>query len=131
MTKILIIDDDEQVRFTLSGILKGDGYTVIEAEDGVVGGKLFTSEQPDLVITDIFMPEREGLEVIKEAKRARPGCRIIAISGGSRAVNVDFLPMAKMLGADCVLDKPITREELLAAVHDTLALESPATGMDE
>ena len=112
--KILVIDDDHLVRYTLSKILQRNGYDVVTASDGKRAMTVFRAEQPDVVITDIVMPEQEGAETILLLRKERPEVRIIAISGGARTGNLDYLDMARALGADDVIRKPFEAEELLS-----------------
>jgi DNA-binding NtrC family response regulator len=122
MTKILVIDDDTIVRNTIVQLLEeDDSYKVFSAEDGVRGMALFRSEQPDLVITDIIMPEQEGILTITEMLKAKPDTKIIAISGGGRIGNVDFLKIAQALGAMAVIGKPFDLDEFMMIVRDCLA----------
>ena len=114
--KILIIDDDDLVLYTLSKILRSAGDTVVTAKNGARGMTAFRSEQPDLVITDIVMPEQEGLGTIMMLRRECPQARIIAISGGGRVGNLDALEAARTLGADEVIPKPFEADILLATV---------------
>jgi len=119
--KILVIDDDHMVRYALSKILQRNGYDVITASDGKRGMALLRDELPEVVITDIIMPEQEGIETVGLIKREHPQTKIIAISGGGRIRNVDFLEMARSLGADEVIAKPFEAEELLSRLrHVTL-----------
>lgn len=112
--KILVIDDDHLVRYTLSRILQRNGYDVVTASDGKRGMALLQNEPPAVVITDIIMPEQEGIDTIIQIRREHPGIKIIAISGGGRLRNIDFLEMAHSLGADDVIRKPFEAEELLS-----------------
>jgi DNA-binding NtrC family response regulator len=121
MTKILVIDDDAIVRTTLEHLLRDAGYEVASAEDGLRGMAMFRGEQPDLVITDIIMPEQEGIQTIAEMRKAKPDAKIIAISGSGRIANADFLKMARSLGAMEVIAKPFDPDVLLAIVEDCLA----------
>ena len=116
--KVLVIDDDNLVRYTLSRILQHSGYDVVTASDGRHGMLLLRDEHPDVVITDIIMPEQEGIETIIQVRRERPGIKIIAISGGGRTGNVDFLSMAHSLGADDVIRKPFEADELLVRLTE-------------
>jgi len=127
MTRILIIDDDTQVRSMLRRTLEGQGYDVAEAGNGNEGIASFSRNPADLIITDIYMPEREGLETIIELKREYPDLRILAISGGSRDMDLDFLPVAQKLGAQRTLAKPIQREDLLSVVAELLAPQDKDT----
>jgi CheY-like chemotaxis protein len=95
MEKVLVIDDDSLVRDTTVRILEREGYQVVVASDGVRGLRVFRTEQPDLVITDIIMPEKEGIETIGEIRGDRPDAKIIAISVGGRIGNVDVLKIAE------------------------------------
>src|ERR1700731_236020 len=110
--QILVIDDNELVRQTVQCILEDEGYTVTCAEDGVRGMAAFRDRRPDLVLTDIMMPEKEGLETIMEMRSDWPGRPIIAMSGGGRIKNANFLKMARELGPDPTLAKPFAPEEL-------------------
>jgi CheY-like chemotaxis protein len=121
MTKILVIDDDALVRTTLGRLLRDAGYEIATAEDGVRGMAMFRSEQPDLVITDIIMPEQEGIETIAEMRKARPDAKIIAVSGSGRFGDADFLKMARSLGAMDIVSKPFDADELLTIVENCLA----------
>jgi len=113
----LVIDDDPIVRQTIQAILEEAGYSVTCAEDGRRGLAAFRRNRPDVVVTDIIMPEKEGIETILELRRIWPEGRIIAISGGGRtAKKDDFLRIAKGCGADAVLAKPFEPEELVALV---------------
>jgi DNA-binding response OmpR family regulator len=117
---ILIIDDDAYSRATLQLVLEDEGFAVVCAEDGAIGLRAFSVKQPDLVITDIIMPEREGLETIREIRKIAPLVPIIAISGGGRLKATDLLALAGNLGADVVLTKPFDADELLGAVRNRL-----------
>lgn len=116
MAKILIIDDDELVRATLKRVLRGSDHEVLTAFDGRHGLAVFAQEPADLVITDIIMPDQEGLETIREIRRQAPDTKIIAISGGSRLGNIDYLEMAQKLGAAEILNKPFDPTALLAGI---------------
>ena len=119
--RILVIEDDDQTRHMLAEMMRRAGYEVLEAPDGRVGVELFRTERVDLVITDILMPEKDGLETIRDMKRESPDVRIIAISGGGRTGLLDFLPVARRLGANRTFAKPTDRRELLSAVAEELA----------
>ncbi len=121
MARIVLIDDDEDVRRTLVRMLETAGHEVHEAADGSSGLELCLEVDPQLVITDILMPEKEGIETIMTLKRDRPALKIIAISGGGRSGGMDFLDMARSLGADEVLQKPFRRAELLDLMTRVLA----------
>ncbi|HKM71665.1 MAG TPA: response regulator [Stellaceae bacterium] len=112
--KILVIDDDHLVRYTISRILQRNGYDVVTASDGKRAMTVFRDERPDMVITDIIMPEQEGIQTILMIRAQRPEVKIIAVSGGARTHNVDYLGMAEAFGADDVIPKPFEAEELLS-----------------
>ena len=121
MQRVLVIDDDEQVRALLYEILERAGFEVVEASNGVEGLRLYRNQPTDLVITDLIMPEKEGVETIMELRSQFPNARIIAISGGQRAGGRDYLPIAARLGARRTVAKPFSRQEILEAVRETLA----------
>lgn len=114
--KVLIIDDDPLVRHTLLRMLRLGGHEGAEAENGERGLELFRRWTPDLVVTDIIMPEQEGLGTITLIKRERPEIKVIAISGGGRVGNVDLLEAAIALGAAAVIHKPFEAEQLLEQI---------------
>jgi CheY-like chemotaxis protein len=120
MARILLIDDDDPVRTTLRQMLEQFGHTVIEARNGKEGLALFQPATVDVVITDVVMPEKDGLEVLRELRRMHPSVKIIAISGAERARAADYLQMAKFLGAATVLAKPLSIDALMAAVNELL-----------
>jgi len=117
MARILVIDDEELARFTLREILQAAGHEVTEATNGNEGITLHKVQPFDLIITDIIMPEKEGVETIIELKRDYPDLMIIGISGGGRTRNLDFLKLAEQFGAEKVLAKPFTEDELLECVN--------------
>ena len=114
------MDDDVTFRKMLRKILEREGYETIEAEDGKEGMRLFRAAPADLVITDILMPEQEGIETIQELKRDFAGVKIIAISGGGRLDPEEYLRAAEQFGAARTLSKPFDREELLGAIRELL-----------
>ena len=118
--RILVIDDEPEIRKLFVQKLAGKGYEIIEACDGKEGLKLYHETRPDLVITDLIMPEKEGIETITELKREFPNVKIIAISGGGRNVPDAYLHMAKNLGAERTFSKPIDWPELIKAVRELL-----------
>jgi DNA-binding NtrC family response regulator len=116
MARILVIDDDEQIRNMLHIMLKNEGYDVAEAPEGKVALELFSRAPFDVVITDIVMPEKEGLETIMALKQHYPAVRIIAISGGGRVNPGHYLDGARALGAEFTFTKPVKLDRLLSAV---------------
>ncbi|MBF0134183.1 MAG: response regulator [Magnetococcales bacterium] len=121
MVRILIIEDERQVREVLKQILEKAGYEVETAEDGRMGVQQFRKCPAELVITDILMPNKNGLETIEELIGLNPELPIIAISGGGPGEKAQFaLDVAKMCGAIRVLAKPFSRKEILETVTDLL-----------
>jgi len=118
MARILIIEDDPGMRDVLEETLMPAGHEVWSAVNGQEGVALFRAHPADLVITDLLMPEKEGLETIRELRSARPALRIIAISGASPEWRV--LEMARKLGAQKTLAKPFTPQDILEAVNACL-----------
>lgn len=121
MPRILIIDDDISFRSVLKASLEEMGHCVSEAKDGEEGVSLYRRETFDLVMTDLIMPVKEGIETIMDLRRINPAVKIIAMSGGGRVTSVDYLQIAKQVGAKQVLAKPFLYEELQAAVNEVLA----------
>lgn len=117
MYRILIIDDDMQIRKMLRLTLSAAGFEVSEAQDGKVAMKLMRQAPSELVVTDLIMPEKEGIETIIELKRDFPEVKVIAISGGGRIDPKDYLFLAEKLGAQLTLEKPFSRKEILDAIY--------------
>ena len=121
MPSVLIIDDSSDIRELYGRILKQAGYTVIEAADGKIGTRLYRDNPTDLIITDIVMPEKEGIETIMEVRRDYPDAKIIAISGGGKAMaSSTCLMLAERLGAQKTFVKPIKIAELIQAVKELI-----------
>lgn len=118
MARILIIDDDVQLCATLRDVLEREGYEVAEAHNGREGLERYQEAPTEVMITDILMPEQEGLETIMTLRRVDPQAKIIAISGGGQTGRMDFLHLAAMLGAQRTLWKPFHPQELIEAVRD-------------
>jgi CheY-like chemotaxis protein len=118
MASILVIDDNEPVRGFLRAALEAHGHTVIEAGQGRMAVQLLRDSPIDLVLTDIYMPDCDGLEVIMTLRREFPSIKIVAMSGGSGDRNL--LVVARQLGAHDVLEKPIKVEDLLQSVAGVL-----------
>jgi len=123
MSRILVIDDEPLLRATVVTILTRAGFNVEEASDGKAGIAMFHKNLTDVVITDIFMPNRDGIEVVMELQRSGPHTKIIAMTGGGQRRMMEIASAANLLGADHILHKPFDRESLLAAVN--AALETP------
>jgi len=121
MARILIIDDDAMIRGLLREWLESAGHEVIDAEDGNVGVKLYKQNPSDLVITDIVMPDKEGIETIREIRRDFPDAKIIAVSGGGSLMSGSAcLDLAEGLGVQRALAKPIDLPELLLTIREVL-----------
>ncbi len=122
MSRVLLIDDDELVRVSLMKVLENAGHEVVTAGDGNEGMKFFKENDFDIVITDLIMPEKDGIETILDMKKTSPDMPIIAISGGGRFSNPDlYLSSAREFGAVTVLAKPFALKEFLDAVQTGLA----------
>ena len=120
MVKILLVDDDPVLLDVLREILVAARYDVVSASGAREALELYRKHRPALVITDIFLPDQSGLDLIFEVTRT-VGVKVIAMSGGSRHGNLDFLDCAEKFGAWRVLDKPVRREQLLSTVADAFA----------
>ncbi len=120
MKRILVIDDDEQVRVLIRLALERAGYEARDASNGEDGLALHRKEPFDLIITDIFMPEKEGLETIRELRQDFPDLKIIAISGGGNIGELAYLGLAKSLGAMRTIAKPFNIKELVHVVKELL-----------
>jgi len=121
--RILVIDDDDQMRTLLRQVMEWTGYEVVEAGDGREGMHKHRKQPVDLVITDLIMPEQEGLETISALRKDSPGIKIIAISGGGRIGPEAYLLTAQELGADRVFSKPFDVRELAETVKELLGHE--------
>ena len=121
MARILIIDDDFQIRCLFRQVLEGKGHQVLDASDGRSGIDMQRREPADLVITDIVMPDKEGLETIRDLRRDWPEVKIIAISGGGKIVPGEYLHVADKFGAHRGFEKPIHLDEMMDAVNELLA----------
>ena len=120
MARVLIVDDDEPIRKTLRRMLEPAGYDVVEAADGREGVELYKEDSVDLVLMDLIMPEKEGIQAAAELRHYDPEVKIIAISGGGRIGNFQVLRIAQKFGIEHALPKPIRMGKLLALVEDVL-----------
>jgi DNA-binding response OmpR family regulator len=121
VARILVIEDEPSIRALYLAILRDAGHEAAEAPDGAVGVRLFRENPADVVITDIIMPEKEGIEVIMELRRDFPDVKIIAVSGGGKVTTTETcLRLAKSLGAVLTIAKPVSPKELLTAVGEVL-----------
>jgi CheY-like chemotaxis protein len=125
MARILVVDDDALVRETITLALQAEGYIVFDASDGRIALQILGREAVDLVISDIIMPEVDGIGLILAIQKRHPTLRVMCISGGDRMGQIDYLELAAKLGAQLVLAKPFTSRQLLAAV--TAAISLPPT----
>lgn len=121
MASVLIVDDEDQLRTLMCETLKEAGYRVTEARDGAEALRQYRMVPVDLVIMDILMPNQDGLETTVTLRREFPNVKIIAITGGSDMIGIlNFLDVAKMLGAHRVLQKPFDMKTLLDTVQAEL-----------
>ncbi len=120
MAHILLIDDEELVRLTLREMLLSAGHTVADAADGRAALALFSATKPDLVVTDILMPEQEGLQTIAQMRKLRLNIKIIAISGGGGPRSSDLFRYATTL-AHAARSKPFKKKDFIAAIDEVLA----------
>jgi len=114
------MEDDDALRGLVARVLGSAGHDVAQAPDGAAGLRLWREGGADLVITDLHMPDTNGIEVMLELRAFAPNLPVIAMSGGQRALDLDLLGSARLLGAVRVLAKPFTGDDLLAAVSAAL-----------
>jgi len=117
MAKILVIDDEATVRYAVRSVLEREGHAVVEAQDGEDAIEILAREPVDVALVDIIMPNKEGMETTFQILRDYPDVRVVAISGGGRNLNFNFLRMAEKLGAHAALKKPFTDDQLIDAVR--------------
>lgn len=120
MARILIIDDEERIRTIVRKILESAGHEVVEAGDGAEGTEVFGGSHFDLVVTDLIMPEKEGIETILHLREVDADVPILVVSGGHSFDKVGPLEDAELLGADASLAKPFTVAQLTETVHALL-----------
>jgi DNA-binding NtrC family response regulator len=118
--RIMIVDDDASIRRTLGKLLSKAGYEVIQASDGSEAVRLWRQRGGDLVITDLHMPRKDGIETIVELLSHSPGLRIIAMSGGGQTKRLDLLGNVAMLGTVLTIEKPFTITEMMTTVSRAL-----------
>jgi len=125
MARILVVDDEPLLRETLRLALTSAGHTVTVAPNGRAGLVAIEADQTiELVVTDILMPETDGLELIMRLRKSGRRLRVIAISGGGRTHNMDVLDFAQTFGADMVLSKPFEPAKLISAVAEIVAVSA-------
>ncbi|MDF7807926.1 response regulator [Pontiellaceae bacterium B12219] len=127
MTKILLIDDDPIIQKMLSRFLSGEGHEIIQASNGKEGLILMEQERPDLIVTDILMPEMDGFEILLKIRTIHDKTPVIAISGGMRGMPINFLEQAKLFGARHVFEKPVPLGVLKEAINELLADNTDST----
>lgn len=123
MVRVLILDDEESLRQVLCEVFEEAGYEVVPADGGESGVRLFTEEPTDLVITDLIMPGKEGIETIRELRQHSVDVKIIAISGRGGPYVKANLDRALAVGADCAIPKPFTPTDILEAASKLLSGE--------
>ena len=116
MALILVMDDDAAVRTALRTLLLKEGHEVLEAVNGMEGANLYAQNYPDLVITDILMPDKDGVETLLELRHDFPDIKVIVISGNAQ----EFLPITEDLGAHRTLTKPFKAIQVLEAIQELL-----------
>lgn len=120
MKRILVIEDDDLLRGLLKTMLSREGFQVVEARHGAEGIKRYDAQRFELVLTDILMPEQEGLQTIRELRERNPDIAIIAMSGGGRQVELDVLDVAQRFGATATIGKPFDVADVLELVRSLL-----------
>lgn len=127
MGHVLIIDDQPEIRRLVRQLLESAGHTVREAANGVEGLTVLKTEPADVIITDLFMPEMDGIEILTELRRQNIHVPVIAISGGGQFGHLDLLRTARRMGAFRALTKPFALRDLLDAVREALAAGAAAS----
>jgi CheY-like chemotaxis protein len=120
---VLVVDDNADILLIVETVLRRLGLNVVCACDGIEGVRQYQEIEPDLVITDIFMPNQDGIGAIREIRAHNSNAKIIAMSGNSKVGNLDMLQMASKLGAEKLLAKPFEPDELRAAVSSILMIQ--------
>ena len=118
LRRLLVVDDNEDMRQSMKRLLEHFGYEVRVAQNGRRALEMQQQSHSDVLISDIFMPDTDGLETIKQFREAFPATRIIAMSGGGASLEADYLSTASVVGADAILRKPFSKESLLKALED-------------
>ena len=120
MARILVVDDDQPVREMICSILGTCGYELAEAPNGKIATRMYREQPFDVVITDLVMPDMDGIELIKELRAIDQNVKVIAISGGFLTASDTYLKAAKLMGAQHTLPKPFEMDELLSVVASVL-----------
>ena len=122
MKSILIVDDETGVRKLMRAILENEGYSVLEAAGGNEAILQYGKYNPDLVVTDLLMPDKDGIETLFELRQMNCDAKVIALSGGGRICSESYLNYAMKLGATAAIEKPFTSEEFMTVINQTLAI---------
>jgi two-component system response regulator CpxR len=120
MPNILIVDDEAPMRKMVRRVLEDAGHCVFEAGDGIEAGILASNTQIDLVITDVIMPNRDGVETLIRLRESNPEIKVVVMSGGGRRRNLDLLGVAQEVGAAGTLAKPFRKSQLLTVIEECL-----------
>jgi len=128
MTRILVVDDNAQVRMTARALLEAAGHEIVEAVSGRTALDTLRTEVVDVVLTDVFMPDTDGIELIHALRRQSPEIPIVAMSGGGHNDGKDVLAVARLFGASATVQKPLTQRRLLSAIRR--ATMPPTTDTD-
>ncbi|MGV3754593.1 MAG: response regulator [Verrucomicrobiota bacterium] len=124
MANVVLVEDVEALRQNLTILLTRNGHVVRAAANGHEALRLVAEKTPDLLVTDLFMPEKDGIEIIQEIRRLHPQLRIIAMSGGIRGDQDVFLTMAQRLGVNATISKPFSIQDFQATVDKVLGSSS-------
>ena len=125
---VLVVDDEKEIRMLITRWLEHEGHHVTCAADGVEAASVSDVKEFDLIVTDVLMPERDGVQLIAEIKKTRPNARVLAMSGGGRVLDsADCLRMAQALGAHAAVMKPFKRDQFLAALTQAMGPQAAAT----
>ena len=125
MSRILVVDDNINLRRILRQILESEGHQVREASNGVEAMGLLREAPDELVITDVIMPDKEGIETVIEIRKVYPDVKIIVMSGGGRFGPDDYLETATVFGANRTIPKPFSKNDILKAVQELLGQNAP------
>jgi CheY-like chemotaxis protein len=130
MTRVLVVDDDARVRTTARALLEAAGFQIVEAESGGAALKMLSSEVVEAVLTDIFMPDTDGIELIHALRRESPDLPIVAMSGGGFGDGKEVLAVARLLGATAIVQKPFTQRKLVGAIRRAIGPHDESSGPD-
>jgi CheY-like chemotaxis protein len=122
MAKVMVVDDDVAIRHALNRVLAAEGHEVLEESDGKSALRHFTGDPVDLVVSDVYMPDMDGIQFLMRVREAFPEAKIIMMSGGGNLPATSVLEAAKALGADRVVPKPFSSSEIREAIRDVLGV---------